>query len=230
MSAPVLKLQHTTKTFNSTPVLHECSFTAAPGEHILIRGPNGAGKTTLLRCAAGLESFESGSIQVGPFVLTPTIDEKVRGALYRSGILGYVFQNADPWPHLSVINNIALPLRKRCGFSKKNATSRAEEFLEIVGLYHKKHDYPSFLSGGQARRLIITRTLALDPQIVLLDEITANLDHDGRRSIVEILKEKAAEKTVILITHDERGFESFVDTYYDLYDGRLASVTAHHTS
>ena len=164
--------------------LQGVSFTAAPGQIVALIGPSGAGKTTLLRVIAGLETFQQGTLDRSP------------------GAVGMVFQQPSLWPHLTLLENVALPLRVTRGFPREESRRLAAEELSRWGLAHRCAAYPSELSGGEQQRGAIVRTLMLEPEVLCLDEITSALDPEITSDILrQILELKGTETIVLLSTH-----------------------------
>lgn len=164
--------------------LQDISFNASPGQIVAMIGPSGAGKTTLLRVIAGLEPFQEGKVGRSP------------------GAVGMVFQQPSLWPHLTLLENVALPLRVTRGIQKDESRRLAAEELSRWGLAHRWSAYPSGLSGGEQQRGAIVRTLILKPEILCLDEITSSLDPEITSEILlQILTLKDTETIVLLSTH-----------------------------
>lgn len=194
------------KYYNDRHILKGVSLSVEKGEVIVILGPSGCGKSTFLRCLNGLEPVQQGSITLhGEELLHPgTHWESVREKI------GMVFQNYELFPHLSVLENILLAPVKVQGRSRQDVLPQAMQLLERVGLQERKDAFPRQLSGGQKQRIAIVRSLCMNPEIILFDEITASLDPEMVREVLEVVKELAEQgMTLILVTH-EMGFAKSV--------------------
>lgn len=187
------------KSFATREVLKGLDFTVHKGEVIAILGPSGCGKSTLLRCLNGLETIQSGSIKLdGVELNTPTTSWiNVRQKI------GMVFQSYDLFPNMNVIVNILLGPLKVQKRTKLEAMQEADELLTRVGLIDRKTAYPRELSGGQKQRIAIVRALCMNPEIMLFDEVTASLDPEMVREVLEVIQALAKQgMTMILVTHE----------------------------
>lgn len=195
-----MKLSGVTKRFGSEVVLQRLDLPIYHGRHLLIRGPSGCGKTTLLRCMALLEPIQEGTIEFeGKSVLSancsPQPEEAVRLRI------GIVFQHLHLWPHLSVLENIALPLRAQ-KVSEELALEKADAMLSRFSLEHKRNEYPHFLSGGQQQRVALARAFVHSPKLLLLDEITSDLDEQNSEKVMRAVQTIAdGGTTVIMVSH-----------------------------
>lgn len=195
----LLSVRKLHKEYGSVTALHSLDLDLQKGEVIVLLGPSGCGKSTLLRCINGLEEHQGGDIVmdgVGTFgkdVSWQTARQKV----------GMVFQSYELFAHMTVIDNILLgPLQvqKR---SRAEAEAQADKLLERVGLLDRKNAYPRELSGGQKQRIAIVRALCLNPEVILLDEITAALDPEMVREVLEVVLELAREgMSMLIVTHE----------------------------
>ncbi|MEE6451173.1 amino acid ABC transporter ATP-binding protein [Gottfriedia acidiceleris] len=203
----MLKVNNLTKQFNKQTVLNEVSFEVNKGEIVTLLGQSGAGKTTILRCINGLESFDSGSIEISGQIIKSKKDLlKVRKNV------GLVFQNYNLFPHKTVIENIIEAPTLVLGMNKEEATKRAMDLLKQVGLSDKANSLPDELSGGQQQRVAIARACALQPKILCFDEPTSALDPELTNGIAEIMKKLAKDgMSILVITHDME-FASNVST------------------
>jgi polar amino acid transport system ATP-binding protein len=203
----MLKVNNLTKQFNKQTVLNEVSFEVNKGEIVTLLGQSGAGKTTILRCINGLESFDGGSIEIDGQIIKSKKDLlKVRKSV------GLVFQNYNLFPHKTVIENIIEAPTLVLGLNKAEATKRAMDLLEQVGLSDKANSLPNELSGGQQQRVAIARACALQPKILCFDEPTSALDPELTNGIAEIMKKLAKDgMSILVITHDME-FASNVST------------------
>ncbi|WP_434779167.1 amino acid ABC transporter ATP-binding protein [Neisseria sp. Ec49-e6-T10] len=187
------------KSYGHAEVLKGIDITVNKGEVVVILGSSGCGKSTFLRCLNGLESIQQGSIKLsGEELNTPkTSWIKVRQKV------GMVFQSYDLFPNMTVIDNILLGPLKVQKRNKADAFAQADELLNRVGLADRKNAYPRELSGGQKQRIAIVRALCMNPDIMLFDEVTASLDPEMVREVLEVILKLAAQgMTMILVTHE----------------------------
>lgn len=192
----ILEVNNITKIFNSRKILDDISFPVYKGELLSIIGPSGCGKTTLLRILIGLETMDEGNI-----VLERNDISKIHPSKRKMGI---VFQNYSLFENMTVLENVAYPLRNQTKISKQQSQNEAMELLKMVGLEDQKNKYPAQLSGGQRQRVAIIRTLALKPDIILFDEPMSALDANIRLTLQREIKnlQKKTHTTMIYITHD----------------------------
>lgn len=207
MGKAILQTIGLTKSFdNAHPVLKDLSFSIEKGQVVVIIGPSGCGKSTFLRCLNGLEKTDSGQVLLNG---KPVNGEEKDIHKYREKI-GMVFQSYDLFPHKTVLDNITLApvlVQKR---KKEEVKEEAQKLLERVGLLEQQGMYPRQLSGGQKQRAAIVRTLIMHPEVLLLDEITAALDPEMVREVLQVVLELAKEgMTMIIVTH-EMGFAKAV--------------------
>jgi putative ABC transport system ATP-binding protein len=202
--APMLSLRDVHKTYRTglveTTALAGFSLSIAAGEFVAVMGPSGSGKTTFLNVAGLLDDFESGDYVLdGKSVRGLSDDDK---AELRNRKLGFVFQSFNLIPDLDVFDNVDMPLRYR-GMGLRQRVARVEQVLARVGLTSRMRHMPAQLSGGQQQRVAIARALVGEPQILLADEPTGNLDSVTARHIIDLLQQiNAAGTTVIMVTHD----------------------------
>ena len=196
----ILKIENLRKSYeNGQPVLKDVSFTLEKGEVVVVVGPSGCGKSTFLRCINMLEPIDSGTIQFKDQV----IDRNGRDVYEIRQKIGMVFQSYDLFPHKTILGNILLAPLKVQNRDKKEVTEEAEKLLERVGLSDKRDAYPRQLSGGQKQRVAIVRALIMHPEILLLDEITAALDPEMVREVLQVVLELAKEgMTMVIVTHE----------------------------
>ncbi|MEP2783043.1 MAG: ABC transporter ATP-binding protein [Pseudoruegeria sp.] len=187
---------------SKVPIFDELTMTIEDGDFVAIMGPSGSGKSTILNLIGGIDTIDSGAISVGGTVLG-RLNE---GALtrWRSNNVGFVFQFYNLMPMLSAAENVELPLLLT-SLSRSERKKRVETILEIVGLTERAGHLPSELSGGQQQRVGIARAVAADPQILLCDEPTGDLDRKSANEILELLQllNTKLNKTIIMVTHDE---------------------------
>lgn len=194
----VLKIDNLTKTYGDNIVLNNISFGLKKGEVVVILGPSGCGKSTFLRCINGLENIDNGKI----YLDEDRIDDNKNLPNVRQRI-GMVFQSYDLFPHKNVINNITLAPIKVQKRDKNEVLTQARALLTRVGLSDKEKAYERQLSGGQKQRVAIVRTLIMNPEILLFDEVTAALDPEMVREVLEVILELAKEgKTMLIVTHE----------------------------
>ena len=197
-----VKLTNVVKRFGELEVLKGVSFEINSGEVVALIGQSGSGKSTLLRCINQLETIQGGSIEVcGHRVEDPKLDVR---ALRRD--IGMVFQSYNLFPHMTVAQNIMLALRRVKGMGKGEAYEVAKPVLAKVGLSEKIDSYPEQLSGGQQQRVAIARSLAMQPKVMLFDEVTSALDPKLTGEVLRVMEDLArGGMTMIVVTH-EMGF------------------------
>jgi polar amino acid transport system ATP-binding protein len=194
-----VSIQDVTKSFGELQVLKHVSLSVDLHHVVCLIGASGSGKSTLLRCVNVLEQVDEGTIVVdGETVTNGQVDVN---ALRRK--IGIVFQAYNLFPHMTVLQNVTLAPRKSRGFSKSQAEARARELLDRIGLSDKAGEYPDRLSGGQQQRVAIARALAMEPKLMLLDEITSALDPQLVSEVLELVRELAKSgMTMIIATHE----------------------------
>ncbi|MNF35427.1 Histidine transport ATP-binding protein HisP [compost metagenome] len=209
-ATPALEIRNLHKRYGDLEVLKGISLTARDGDVISILGSSGSGKSTFLRCINLLESPYQGQIFVAgeELKLKPGKDGELVAADNRQinrlrSQLGFVFQNFNLWPHMSILDNIIEAPRRVLGLSKAEATERAEALLAKVGIADKRHVYPTQLSGGQQQRAAIARTLCMEPKVILFDEPTSALDPEMVQEVLNVIRALAEEgRTMLLVTHE----------------------------
>jgi len=199
----VLRLSGVTKRFGDRTVLAEVSLAVAAGEYVAVIGESGIGKSTLLNLIAGLEPVDAGSIFFGEDEITGLGDDAL--TLLRREKFGFVFQAFHVLPHLSVEQNVGLPLLLR-KTPPLEMLVRAKSLIAAVGLAGREQSMPRELSGGELQRVAIARALVGDPQLVLADEPTGNLDPENARQVLALFKAQVKERgaAAILATHSEQ--------------------------
>ncbi len=199
---PIVSLKNVHKSFGPVEVLKGISFDVMKGEVICIIGPSGSGKSTLIRCINALNDIQKGSITVeGQEVHDPDLDK-----LELRKKVGMVFQQYNLFPHKTALENIMMAPILVLKQPKDEVEARAKALMKKVRLEGKDHQYPGELSGGQQQRVAIARSLAMSPDIMLFDEVTAALDPETVKEVLVTIKDLAAEgMTCILVTH-EMGF------------------------
>jgi polar amino acid transport system ATP-binding protein len=197
-----LEIDEVHKSYGHNEVLRGVSLDVARHEVVCLIGASGSGKSTLLRCVNALEEISSGEIRIdGDTVTGAGVD---LNALRRD--VGIVFQSYNLFPHMSVVDNITLAPTRIDGLPRKAARERAVALLESVGMAEKAEAYPDSLSGGQQQRVAIVRALAMQPRVMLLDEITAALDPELVGDVLEIVRELAHGGLTMLLATHEMGF------------------------
>jgi len=201
-SGEAIRIDDLHKSFGPNEVLRGINLSVATHEVICLIGASGSGKSTLLRCINLLEQVDSGRISLnGQDITVPGVDQN----LVRTQI-GIVFQSFNLFPHMTVLRNVTLAPEKVLKMSKADAAQQARALLDRFGLLDKQNDYPDRLSGGQQQRVAIVRALAMQPQIMLLDEVTSALDPELVAEVLEVIGELAAGGMTMLIATHEMGF------------------------
>ena len=220
MTVPILSLAHATKYRGVAPTLINITLKVDPGEVVVIVGPSGAGKTTLIRSMSFLERLDKGTITLDDISIDLHTDQKV--VTHLQNRIGVVFQDYHLWPHKTALENITEALREVKQLSKSDAVQKARDWLDKVDLLDKRDAYPDTLSGGQKQRVAIARTLAMNPEIVLFDEITAALDPELVAGVLKIIKRLAKDGiTMVVVTHHMRFAREIADRIIFLDQGRV---------
>lgn len=226
MSETILKIRDLQKSFGDNPILQGLSLEVKKGEVVVILGPSGCGKSTLLRCINGLENIQGGDILIDDQSIT---GNQKNFHLVRQKI-GMVFQSYELFPHLDVLQNLILGPTKAQGRKKEEVIQEAEQLLKRVGLLEKKHSYARQLSGGQKQRVAIVRSLLMHPEIILFDEVTASLDPEMVREVLELINDLAQEgRTMILVTHEMQFAQAIADRIIFLDQGQIAEEGDAHS-
>lgn len=195
--------------------------TVHAGEVVVILGPSGCGKSTLLRCLNGLEAIQGGDIKFsGKSLVGQNVDwQQVRQQI------GMVFQNYDLFPHMTVLENILLGPTKVQKRNREEALTQATQLLERVGLLDRKDAYPRQLSGGQKQRIAIVRALCMNPQIMLFDEVTAALDPEMVREVLDVILGLAKQgMTMVIVTHEMGFAKAVADRIVFVDAGKIAEI------
>lgn len=215
MNTPKISLHHLYKSYGDHQVLCDINLDIAEGSVMTLIGPSGSGKSTLLRCINLLEPIDDGEILLDDVDISlPGFDANpVRRRV------GMVFQNFNLFPHMSVRDNITLSPIRTMGVNKALARTKALELLERFGLADKAESYPDQLSGGQQQRVAIVRALAIEPEVLLLDEITSSLDPELVGEVLDVVRElRSSGMTLVLATH-EMGFARDTSDVVCVLDG-----------
>ena len=219
MNSAFLEIKNLKKTYDGAHfVLNNISLEVSKGEVIVILGASGCGKSTFLRCLNGLESTQGGEIYLkGEHINHP----KAKWSKIRQNI-GMVFQSYDLFPHMSVMDNVLLGPTKVQGRDKAEAQAQACALLKRVGLEHKINASPKELSGGQKQRVAIVRALCMNPEIMLFDEVTASLDPEMVKEVLEVILELAKEgMTMLIVTHEMRFARKVADRILFFDEGSI---------
>jgi polar amino acid transport system ATP-binding protein len=218
MAEPILEIEHLIKEYDGQRILDGVDLSVRPGEVIVIVGPSGCGKSTLLRCINALEDIQGGTIRLQgePIVKGSSTVLKLRQKI------GMVFQSYDLFPHLTVLDNITLAPRKVQKREKADAEKEAMELLERVGLADKANSFPRQLSGGQKQRVAIVRALCMHPEVLLFDEVTAALDPEMVREVLDVMLDLArGGKTMLIVTHEMSFAKAVADRVIFIDQGRI---------
>ena len=218
MSGKALLVEAVHKSFGKLEVLRGIDLSLDEHDVVCLIGASGSGKSTLLRCVNLLEPIEAGRIAVGGEEVTrPGVDvNRVRREI------GIVFQSFNLFPHMTVLENVTLAPRKARRRSRSDATAEADRLLRRFGLADKRDEYPDRLSGGQQQRVAIVRALAMEPRLLLLDEVTSALDPELVSEVLDVIRELAAGGMTMLIATHEMGFARDVASRVCfLHDGRI---------
>lgn len=228
-ASPIIEFRDVEKSYGALTILDQLSFKVAPGEHLALIGPSGSGKTTILRILMTLESISGGNV----FINGVSMNEEQKNGkwisateAHRSRIrsdIGMVFQHFNLFPHKSVLENVTLAPILTGKLSKEEAHCKAMELLAKVGLSSKANQYPARLSGGQKQRVAIARALALQPKIMLLDEVTSALDPELVEEVLAVIADLRSESdmTMLLVTHEMSFAKDFADRVMFLENGKI---------
>jgi putative ABC transport system ATP-binding protein len=220
----MIELRGVSKTVESgghpLTILHPLDYTIASGQFVAIVGPSGSGKSTLLGLLAGLDAPSTGHILVDGVDITTLSEDGL--ARLRGEKIGFVFQFFHLVPSLTAFENVLVPMEIA---RRRDATARARQLIDEVGLNERAHHYPSQLSGGEQQRIAIARALANDPPILLADEPTGNLDSTTGRHIMDLLMNvrRTRRTTLVLVTHDAE-LAALADSRLVLRDGRAVDT------
>jgi polar amino acid transport system ATP-binding protein len=218
---PALRIEGLHKSFGDLEVLKGIDLALDEHEVVCLIGSSGSGKSTLLRCINLLEEIDAGRIFVeGDEVTAKGVDvNRIRRRI------GIVFQAFNLFPHMSVLDNVSLAPRKVLGLSRADAEARATELLDRIGLADKRSDYPDRLSGGQQQRVAIVRALAMQPDLLLLDEITSALDPELVAEVLNLIRELAGNGMTMLIATHEMSFAREIANRVGFLDaGRILEI------
>jgi putative ABC transport system ATP-binding protein len=222
-TSPLITLRHVSRVYGHGPAqvraLEDVSLAIPSGHFVAFMGPSGSGKSTLLNLVSGIDRPSAGEVHVGGRRIDRLSEDAL--ARWRAGHVGLVFQFFNLMPVLSARDNVALPLLL-FPLSREERRLRAETALRVVGLGDRLEHLPAMLSGGEQQRVAIARALVTDPELVVADEPTGDLDARGAEIVLDLLRLLRTElgKTVVMVTHDPRALR-FVDDVFHLDKGRL---------
>ncbi|CAM4065616.1 amino acid ABC transporter ATP-binding protein, PAAT family [Pseudomonas synxantha] len=220
MSA-LIEFQGFNKFFGEQQVLKGIDLSVQSGEVVVILGPSGCGKSTLLRCLNGLEVAHSGSLR---FAGNELLNKSTDWRQVRQDI-GMVFQSYHLFPHMSVLDNILLGPLKVQKRDPREAREQAQKLLERVGLADKRDAFPRQLSGGQQQRIAIVRSLCMNPQVMLFDEVTAALDPEMVKEVLEVIQDLARDgMTLLIVTHEMAFARAVADRVVFMEAGRILEL------
>ncbi|MFM0013992.1 amino acid ABC transporter ATP-binding protein [Paraburkholderia sediminicola] len=210
---PLVRLRDVHLSFGSTPVLKGIDLDVFRGQAVSIIGPSGSGKSTILRCITGLLRPQHGEIEVDGTRVDQLASERDEIELRKR--VGFVFQQYNLFPHLSVLDNLVVAPVRILGRDKASATRAAYDLLKKVRLADKAHAYPGELSGGQQQRVAIARALAMQPDLILFDEVTSALDPETVGEVLTVIRDLVRDgMTCVLVTHEMRFAEEVSDAVY----------------
>ena len=216
MAEEILSISHLMKRFGDQTVLKDISLGVREGEVIVVIGPSGCGKSTFLRCINALEEIQGGEIRLKDDVISRN-NKNLAEIRQR---IGMVFQNYELFPHLNVLDNIILAPTKVQGRTREDAKEEAMALLSRVGLSDKAESFPRQLSGGQKQRVAIVRALCMHPEILLFDEVTAALDPEMVREVLDVILGLAEQgRTMIIVTHEMQFARAVADRVLFLDEG-----------
>ena len=218
MAEELLKIEHVSKNYGENGILKDFSLKVHKGEVVVVVGPSGCGKSTLLRCINGLEPIQAGTISLRDEV----IDGKAKNIASIRQKVGMVFQSYELFPHKTILDNVILAPMKVQKRKRAEVTKEAEELLERVGLADKCDSYPRQLSGGQKQRVAIVRALIMQPEILLFDEVTAALDPEMVREVLDVMLELARQqRTMVIVTHEMAFAKAVADRVVFIDQGEI---------
>ena len=218
MSEILLEVSNLTKRFGENTILDGISFTIRKGEVVVLVGPSGCGKSTLLRCLNGIEDIQGGQVLLdGEAVLAGS-----KELTQMRQKIGMVFQSYELFPHMNVLRNITIAPEKVQKRKRAEVEIEAKALLARVGLADKADSFPRELSGGQKQRVAIVRALILHPEVILFDEVTAALDPEMVREVLDVILDLAKQgKTMLIVTHEMAFARAIADRVIFLDDGHI---------
>lgn len=220
---PLLQIKNLHKKYDDLVALSDISLEVHSGEVVVVLGPSGCGKSTLLRCINGLEEIQSGEILLDNKIINL---DKTQWHQIRQKI-GMVFQSYDLFPHMTILENVLLGPIKVQKRNREDVIKEAKQLLERVGLIDKIDAYPRQLSGGQKQRVAIVRALCMNPEIMLFDEVTAALDPEMVREVLDVMLELANQgMTMIIVTHEMAFARAVADRIIFMDKGKIAEIAS----
>lgn len=223
MDNNLLEIHHLKKVYGEHVVLEDISLSVNKGEVVVVIGPSGCGKSTLLRCINALEDIQGGQVLLNG----EPVRRDAKNIFRMRQKIGMVFQSYDLFPHKTILDNIVLAPMKVQKRVRTEAEKEALELLNRVGLTGRKDDYPRQLSGGQKQRVAIVRALIMHPEILLLDEITAALDPEMVREVLQVVLDLAkAGSTMVIVTHEMDFARAIADRVLFLENGRIVEESS----
>ena len=234
---PMIEIRELRKSFGALAVLKGLSFAVAKGEVVVVLGPSGSGKSTMLRCINLPEDFQAGEIRIDGEMIGYRMDANGRrrprseaeNARLRAQV-GMVFQSFNLFPHRTALQNVMMgPLRVR-GMNKAGAAELAHNLLAKVGLSDKADEYPARLSGGQQQRVAIARSLAMQPKVMLFDEVTSALDPELVGEVLRVIRQLAQEGMTMVVVSHEIHFARDVADRIAFMDGGVIVEQGNHAS
>ena len=218
MEHPLIDLSHIFKSYDGDLILDDLSLSVKENSFVTLLGPSGCGKSTMLRCINALEPIQGGEIKLNG----EKIDPKNKNIAELRQKIGMVFQSYELFPHLTVLDNILLAPMKVQKRKKEEAEKEAMALLERVGLAEKAKSYPRQLSGGQKQRVAIVRALCMHPEILLFDEVTAALDPEMVREVLDVMLDLASQgRTMMIVTHEMQFAKAVADRVIFLNGGKI---------
>ena len=214
----ILRVENLSKKYEDVDVLDGISLSVKKGEVVVIVGPSGCGKSTFLRCLNGLEDIQDGSV----FLDDEKINPNKKNLSKTREKIGMVFQSYDLFPHKTILQNVTLAPIKVKKRKKAEVEEEALKLLDRVGLLSKKDNYPRQLSGGQKQRVAIVRALIMHPEVLLFDEVTAALDPEMVREVLDVVLSLAKEgRTMLIVTHEMSFAKAVADRVIFLDGGKI---------
>lgn len=218
MNHDIVKIENVIKQFDDNTVLDGITLTVHEGEVLVIVGPSGCGKSTLLRCINGLEPIQGGSVTYRGEV----VDGKSADIVKIRQKIGMVFQSYELFPHMSILENVVISpilVQKR---DRREVEAEALQLLDRVGLKDKKDSFPRQLSGGQKQRVAIVRALCMHPEVLLFDEVTAALDPEMVREVLDVMLALAEQgRTMVIVTHEMSFAKAVADRVVFIDEGNI---------
>ncbi|MBQ8280158.1 MAG: amino acid ABC transporter ATP-binding protein [Roseburia sp.] len=218
MAEELLTIEHLTKQYGANLILDDVSLVVHKGEVVVVVGSSGCGKSTFLRCINALESIQGGEI----CLRGEKIEQNSKNIIELRQKIGMVFQSYELFPHLTVLDNILLAPVKVQKRKQEDVKKEAFELLKRVGLEDKADSYPRQLSGGQKQRIAIVRALCMHPEILLFDEVTAALDPEMVREVLDVILELAHQgRTMVIVTHEMQFARAVADRILFVDGGKI---------